>query len=305
MRDEKVPFLDLVTVHRGLQDEFVDILKTALSTAGFIGGPMVQGFEQDFAQFCETRFCVGVGSVTDALRFALIAAGNEALRSSLLRRGSHFGYEGRKLRGYHRTKTVGAAGDLRRVCPCRCTYRSTVCQFDRSPTVATEYQSVQNSPSHSTRLTAGFRRKISHAVIALEHLHNPSCIYFRMRTAKQMDMMFVRANRYHLDRKPFRNLGSRLLDDRRHRLMQQCLALFHRKDNVVVDLPRTVRSLSDRLVPLVRHAPEGTREPYPRSKLRGMSKFKRVNGVAGIAQVIATIEAEHAEQPSAPTKQAA
>jgi dTDP-4-amino-4,6-dideoxygalactose transaminase len=75
MSDEKVPFLDLVTVHRGLQEEFVDIFKTALSTGGFIGGPMVQGFEQDFAQFCESRFCVGVGSGTDALRFALMAAG--------------------------------------------------------------------------------------------------------------------------------------------------------------------------------------------------------------------------------------
>ena len=75
MSDEKVPFLDLVAAHRGLEDEFVDILKTVLSTAGFIGGPMVQGFEQDFAQFCESRFCVGVGSGTDALRFALIAAG--------------------------------------------------------------------------------------------------------------------------------------------------------------------------------------------------------------------------------------
>ena len=75
MSDEKVPFLDLVTAHRELQDEFVDILKTALGTAGFIGGPMVLGFEEDFAKFCESRFCVGVGSGTDALRFALIAAG--------------------------------------------------------------------------------------------------------------------------------------------------------------------------------------------------------------------------------------
>lgn len=75
MSAEKVPFLDLVTAHRGLQDEFVDVLKTALGTAGFIGGPMVQGFEQDFAQFCESKFCIGVGSGTDALRFALIAAG--------------------------------------------------------------------------------------------------------------------------------------------------------------------------------------------------------------------------------------
>jgi dTDP-4-amino-4,6-dideoxygalactose transaminase len=75
MSDEKVPFLDLVTVHRELHDEFVGILKIALDTAGFIGGPMVQGFEQDFAQFCESRFCVGVGSGTDALHFALIAVG--------------------------------------------------------------------------------------------------------------------------------------------------------------------------------------------------------------------------------------
>jgi dTDP-4-amino-4,6-dideoxygalactose transaminase len=75
MSNEKVPFLDLVTVHKELQDEFVEILKTALSTAGFIGGPMVQGFEEDFAKFCESKFCVGLGSGTDALRFALIAVG--------------------------------------------------------------------------------------------------------------------------------------------------------------------------------------------------------------------------------------
>ena len=36
---------------------------------------MVQGFEQDFANFCEARHCVGVASGTDALLFALIAAG--------------------------------------------------------------------------------------------------------------------------------------------------------------------------------------------------------------------------------------
>lgn len=75
MTNENIPFLDLVTVHRELQDELVDVLKATLKSAGFIGGPMVQGFEEDFARFCEARFCVGVGSGTDALRFALIAAG--------------------------------------------------------------------------------------------------------------------------------------------------------------------------------------------------------------------------------------
>src|SRR4051812_2706853 len=36
---------------------------------------MVEEFERDFAAFCTTQHCVGVGSGTDALRFALIAAG--------------------------------------------------------------------------------------------------------------------------------------------------------------------------------------------------------------------------------------
>ncbi len=38
---------------------------------------MVEGFETEFAQFCGTAHCVGVGSGTDALRFALMAAGVE------------------------------------------------------------------------------------------------------------------------------------------------------------------------------------------------------------------------------------
>lgn len=71
----KVPFLDLVTPHQELQPELVKVLQDALGNAGFIGGPMVENFERDFAQFCDARFCVGVNSGTDALRFAFMAAG--------------------------------------------------------------------------------------------------------------------------------------------------------------------------------------------------------------------------------------
>ena len=92
-----------------------------------------------------------------------------------------------------------------------------------------------------------------------------------MRTAEQMNVILIRPNRFHLNRKPFRNLGRRLLDDRRHRRIQQRLPVFHGKDHVGVDLPRTVRSLSNCLVPLVRHTPEGTRQECPRSKLRGIT----------------------------------
>ncbi len=71
----KIPFLDLVTPHQELEEELVSVFKEALNTAGFIGGPMVNDFEREFAQFCEVSDCVGVNSGTDALRFCLIAAG--------------------------------------------------------------------------------------------------------------------------------------------------------------------------------------------------------------------------------------
>src|SRR5229473_7275042 len=70
-----IPFLDLVAPHTQLREELCSVFRTALETAGFIGGPVVQGFEQDFARYCDTQRCVGVANGTDALRFALIAAG--------------------------------------------------------------------------------------------------------------------------------------------------------------------------------------------------------------------------------------
>jgi dTDP-4-amino-4,6-dideoxygalactose transaminase len=73
--DAKISFLDLVTPHIELQEELVAAFQEALKNAAFIGGPMVEGLESEFAAFCDTRFCVGVGSGTDALRFALSAAG--------------------------------------------------------------------------------------------------------------------------------------------------------------------------------------------------------------------------------------
>src|SRR5436309_2217861 len=74
-RNGKIPFLELTTPHLELEEELVSVFRSALKTAGFVGGPMVEDFEREFAQFCGVHFCVGVGSGTDALRFALIAAG--------------------------------------------------------------------------------------------------------------------------------------------------------------------------------------------------------------------------------------
>jgi dTDP-4-amino-4,6-dideoxygalactose transaminase len=75
---QSIPFLDLVTLHSPLRDALTAAFQKALSTASFIGGPAVEGFEAAFAKFCETRYCVGVGSGTDALRFALTTSGIKA-----------------------------------------------------------------------------------------------------------------------------------------------------------------------------------------------------------------------------------
>jgi dTDP-4-amino-4,6-dideoxygalactose transaminase len=71
----KIPFLDTVTPHLILEEELMSVFRNALKSGRFIGGPMVEYFEKDFAAFCNTNYCVGVGSGTDALRFALIASG--------------------------------------------------------------------------------------------------------------------------------------------------------------------------------------------------------------------------------------
>lgn len=74
----KVPFLDLVTPHAELRKELTDVFTKVMDTAGFIGGAMVEGFESSFAEYCGAKYCVGVNSGTDALRFALMAAGLES-----------------------------------------------------------------------------------------------------------------------------------------------------------------------------------------------------------------------------------
>jgi dTDP-4-amino-4,6-dideoxygalactose transaminase len=71
----RIPFLDLVSPHQELETELLAVVKKAFDTAGFIGGPMVEEFEREFAEFCDAKYCIGVSSGTDALRFAFMAAG--------------------------------------------------------------------------------------------------------------------------------------------------------------------------------------------------------------------------------------
>ena len=73
-----VPFLDLVAPHLELEHELVDAFRHGLHTAGFVGGPVVEKFEEAFAAFSSVGHAIAVSSGTDALRFAIIACGIEA-----------------------------------------------------------------------------------------------------------------------------------------------------------------------------------------------------------------------------------
>jgi dTDP-4-amino-4,6-dideoxygalactose transaminase len=75
MPQHTVPFLDLVTPHLELEEELVGAFRKAVRSAHFIGGAEVDSFEREFAEYCQTKYSVGVSNGTDALRFALMACG--------------------------------------------------------------------------------------------------------------------------------------------------------------------------------------------------------------------------------------
>lgn len=70
-----IPFLDLKSTHQELEEELIAVFRDCLEKSSFIGGHQVKEFEKKFAQFCGTKYAIGVSSGTDALRFALLAAG--------------------------------------------------------------------------------------------------------------------------------------------------------------------------------------------------------------------------------------
>ncbi len=71
----KVPFLDLKAHHAPNLASFELAIREVIESGAFAGGPFVDGFEQDFAAFCDCRYAVGLGSGTEALWLVLLAYG--------------------------------------------------------------------------------------------------------------------------------------------------------------------------------------------------------------------------------------
>ncbi len=70
-----VPYFDSKRQYARLGKEFEEALAKTAASGLYILPPSVQEFEKNFARYCGTSYGIGVGSGTDALIFALKAAG--------------------------------------------------------------------------------------------------------------------------------------------------------------------------------------------------------------------------------------
>lgn len=66
-----IPFLDLKAINQGFENELQKEFQQFLNSGHYILGNQVKLFEANFARFCGTKHCIGVGNGLDALRLIL------------------------------------------------------------------------------------------------------------------------------------------------------------------------------------------------------------------------------------------
>lgn len=70
-----VPFADFAPMHSEIRQEMLAAFERTYDEGWFIGGVPCQSFEQHFADYIGTQYCVGCGNGLDGLRMMLTAAG--------------------------------------------------------------------------------------------------------------------------------------------------------------------------------------------------------------------------------------
>ena len=79
----KVPFLDLHASYIELQNEIDSSISRVLSSGRYIGGSEVESFEDQFSNYCGSKFTIGVANGLDALVLSLksldIGMGDEVI----------------------------------------------------------------------------------------------------------------------------------------------------------------------------------------------------------------------------------
>ncbi len=78
-----VPFVDFVSPYRELKAELDAAYSRFMESAWYVLGKEVEAFEQEYAAYCGTKHCVGVGNCLDAMHLVLraweIGSGDEVI----------------------------------------------------------------------------------------------------------------------------------------------------------------------------------------------------------------------------------
>ncbi len=75
MAQTRVPFLDLQALNQRHAQAYAAALERVLASGRVVLGPEVEAFEGEFANYCESAHCIGVGNGLDALQLVLRAWG--------------------------------------------------------------------------------------------------------------------------------------------------------------------------------------------------------------------------------------
>lgn len=81
--DHEVPFLDVRATYLEIKDELDAACQRVMNSGWYILGEEVNAFEEEFAEYCGTKHCVGVANGLEALQLILrsygIGAGDEVI----------------------------------------------------------------------------------------------------------------------------------------------------------------------------------------------------------------------------------
>ena len=71
----KVPFAEFAGMHNEIREELDNAYKAVMDSNYFIQGKQLEAFEEEFAAYCECKYCVGVATGLDAIYLLLKAYG--------------------------------------------------------------------------------------------------------------------------------------------------------------------------------------------------------------------------------------
>ena len=72
---KNIKFFDLSTQYKNISSEINESINNVCNDSSYASGKYVEKFENEFADHCHGKYCVGVNSGTSALHLALLANG--------------------------------------------------------------------------------------------------------------------------------------------------------------------------------------------------------------------------------------